>query len=181
MDNWVSKLDNITDGWVNIWIWGLHYHPSDPFLFLGFFQRSLFLVWKFYFLTILVNLWNNRLSCVWLHEKHTGTGRGVTNRWLIYCIITQRRAAHNKTLIKQNTLIEQSVATQTNLIEHHSLTWEPSLKTPGNTPGIAINTISLPHIADLHTNSIITSWRICGNCKLHFKQFEYWHEVPPWY
>ena len=43
-----------TDHWVKIGICGLNYHPSDPFLFLGFFQRSLFLVWKFYFFIILV-------------------------------------------------------------------------------------------------------------------------------
>jgi len=29
---------------VKIGICGLHYHPSDPFLFIGFFQQSLFLV-----------------------------------------------------------------------------------------------------------------------------------------
>ena len=33
---------------VKIGICGLHYHPSDPF-FLGFFQQSIFLDWKFYF------------------------------------------------------------------------------------------------------------------------------------
>ena len=37
--------------WVKIGICDLHYHHSDPFLFLGFFQQSLFLVWKFYLLT----------------------------------------------------------------------------------------------------------------------------------
>ena len=34
---------------VKIGIWGLHYHPSDPFFFLGFFQRSLFLFENFIF------------------------------------------------------------------------------------------------------------------------------------
>jgi len=33
----------MTNHWVKIGICGLHYHPSDPVLFLGFFQRSLFL------------------------------------------------------------------------------------------------------------------------------------------
>jgi len=46
---WSIKM--FKDHWVKIGICGLHYHPSDPFLFL---QRSLFLVWKFYFFIILV-------------------------------------------------------------------------------------------------------------------------------
>ena len=62
MDHWVSNMDHFTDCWVKIGICGLHYHPSDPFLFL--FQRSLFLVWKFYFLTILYVIIAARISFV---------------------------------------------------------------------------------------------------------------------
>ena len=54
MDHWVSDMYHFMDLWVKIGLWGLHYHPSDPFSFLVFFQWSQFLVWKFYFLTILV-------------------------------------------------------------------------------------------------------------------------------
>jgi len=32
---------------VKIGIYGLHYHPSYPFLFHGFFQQSLFSFWNF--------------------------------------------------------------------------------------------------------------------------------------
>ena len=40
---------------VKIGICGLHYHPSDPFLFCSFFQRSLFPFWNFQFLITLVH------------------------------------------------------------------------------------------------------------------------------
>ena len=45
----IAYISHATFYAVKIGICGLHYYPSDPFLFLGFFQQSLFLVENFIF------------------------------------------------------------------------------------------------------------------------------------
>jgi len=38
-------------------LWCLHYQPSNPFLFRGFFQQSLFSFWKFqFFITLVISV-----------------------------------------------------------------------------------------------------------------------------
>jgi len=45
---------------VKIGICGLHYHPSNPFLFHGFFQQSLFFFWNFqFFITLFQHIVSN--------------------------------------------------------------------------------------------------------------------------
>jgi len=42
-DSYFDPIKMAMDLCIKIGIYGLHYHPSDPFLFLGLLQRSLFL------------------------------------------------------------------------------------------------------------------------------------------
>ena len=49
-----DSIKIFTDHWVKTGICGLHYHSSNPFLFLGFFQRSLYSLFEYFIFFIIL-------------------------------------------------------------------------------------------------------------------------------